>query len=105
MTVRLTVKADRDMDFIRVKDERAACMEPDTQLSGYRWSNGVGYYQVNRDASTEFFIDRMPKGTYTLEYTVYLDRSGTYQAGAATIQSVYAPEFSGRTGGQTLTVE
>lgn len=105
MTVRLTVKADRDMDFIRVKDERAACMEPDTQLSGYRWSNGVGYYQVNRDASTEFFIDRMPKGTYTLEYTVYLDRSGIYQAGAATIQSVYAPEFSGHTGGQTLTVE
>lgn len=105
MTVRLTIKADRDMDFIRVKDERAACMEPDTQLSGYRWSNGVGYYQVNRDASTEFFIDRMPKGTYTLEYTVYLDRSGTYQAGAATIQSVYAPEFSGHTGGQTLTVE
>lgn len=105
MTVRLTIKADRDMDFIRVKDERAACMEPDTQLSGYRWSNGLGYYQVNRDASTEFFIDRMPKGTYTLEYTVYLDRSGTYQAGAATIQSVYAPEFSGRTGGQTLTVE
>lgn len=105
MTVRLTIKADRDMDFIRVKDERAACMEPDTQLSGYRWSNGLGCYQVNRDASTEFFIDRMPKGTYTLEYTVYLDRSGTYQAGAATIQSVYAPEFSGRTGGQTLTVE
>lgn len=105
LTVRLTVKADRDMDFIRVKDERAACMEPDTQLSGYRWSNGLGYYQVNRDASTEFFIDRMPKGTYTLEYTVYLDRSGTYQAGAAIIQSVYAPEFSGHTGGQTLTVE
>lgn len=105
MTVRLTVKADRDMDFIRVKDERAACMEPDTQLSGYRWSNGLGCYQVNRDASTEFFIDRMPKGTYTLEYTVYLDRSGIYQAGAATIQSVYAPEFSGHTGGQTLTVE
>lgn len=105
LTVRLTVKADRDMDFIRVKDERAACMEPDMQLSGYRWSNGLGYYQVNRDASTEFFIDRMPKGTYTLEYTVYLDRSGTYQAGAVTIQSVYAPEFSGHTGGQTLTVE
>lgn len=105
MTVRLTIKADRDMDFIRVKDERAACMEPDTQLSGYRWSNGLGCYQVNRDASTEFFIDRMPKGTYTLEYTVYLDRSGIYQAGAATIQSVYAPEFSGHTGGQTLTVE
>ena len=93
------------MDFIRVKDERAACMEPDTQLSGYRWSDGLGYYQVNRDASTEFFIDRLPIGSYILEYTVYLDRTGTYQAGAAPIQSVYAPEFSGHTEGQTLTVE
>lgn len=105
LTVRLTVKADRDMDFIRIKDERAACMEPENQLSGYHWNNGLGYYQVNRDASTELFIDRMPKGTYTLEYEVYLDRAGNYQAGVATIQSVYAPEFSGHTGGQSLTVE
>lgn len=93
------------MDFIRIKDERAACMEPENQLSGYHWNNGLGYYQVNRDASTELFIDRMPKGTYTLEYEVYLDRAGNYQAGVATIQSVYAPEFSGHTGGQSLTVE
>ena len=53
----------------------------------------------------QLFIDRMPKGTYMLEYEVYLDRAGNYQAGVATIQSVYAPEFSGHTGGQSLTVE
>ena len=64
-----------------------------------------GILSGNRDASTELFIDRMPKGTYTLEYEVYLDRAGNYQAGVATIQSVYAPEFSGHTGGQSLTVE
>lgn len=105
LTVRLTVTADRDMDFVRIKDERAACMESGSALSGYQWNGGLGTYRVNRDASTEFFVDRMPKGTYTLEYDVYLDRTGTYQAGAAIIQSVYAPEFCGHTAGQTLAVE
>ena len=60
---------------------------------------------MNKDASTEFFIDQMRKGTYVLEYTVYLDRSGTYQAGIATIQSAYAPEFNGHTDGVELTIE
>lgn len=105
LTVRLTVRADRDMDFVQIKDERASCMEPAVQLSGYYWNGGIGYYQVNKDASTEFFIDRMRKGTYVLEYTVYLDRPGTYQAGIATIQSAYAPEFNGHTDGVELTIE
>lgn len=105
VTVRLTVSADRDMDFVQVKDERAACMEPEQQLSGYGWSGGIGYYRVSRDASTSFFIDRMRKGTYQLEYTVYIDRAGTYQAGSATVQSAYAPEYSGYTAGETLTVK
>ena len=105
LIVRLTVKADRDMDFVQIKDERASCMEPAVQLSGYHWNGGIGYYQVNKDASTEFFIDQMRKGTYVLEYTVYLDRPGTYQAGIATIQSAYAPEFNGHTDGVELTIE
>jgi hypothetical protein len=105
VTVRLTISADRDMDFIQVKDERAACMEPEQQLSGYHWGGGIGYYLVSRDASTSFFIDQLRKGTYQLEYTVYIDRVGTYQAGIATIQSAYAPEYSGHTVGETLIVE
>lgn len=103
--VRLTVSADRDMDFIQIKDERAACMEPEEQLSGYRWGNGLDYYCISRDASTQFFIDKMRKGTYTLEYTVTIDRSGTYQAGTATIQSAYAPEYAGHTEGMRWEVE
>lgn len=104
LTVRLTIKADRDMDFIQIKDSRAACMEPTEQLSGYRMGNGIGYYQVNRDASTEFFIDKLRKGTHIIEYTVYVDRSGTYQAGTATVQSAYAPEFGGHSESMELNV-
>ncbi len=105
LTVRLTVRADRDMDFVQIKDDRAACMEPAETLSGYRWNSTLGYYQATKDASAQFFIDRMRKGTYTIEYDVFINRAGEYQAGIATIQSAYAPEFGGHTTGTQVLVK
>lgn len=105
ITVRLTVKADRDMDFVQIKDDRAACMEPLQAVSRFRWGNGLGYYQATKDASTQFFIDQMRKGTYVIEYQVYVNRTGEYQAGIATVQSAYAPEFGGHTRGYRVMVE
>ena len=105
ITVRLTVKADCDMDFVQIKADRAACMEPLQAVSGFRWGNGLGYYQATKDASTQFFIDQMRKGTYVIEYQVYVNRTGEYQAGIATVQSAYAPEFGGHTRGYRVMVE
>ena len=105
LTVRLTLRADRDMDFVCLKDERAACMEPVPQISGYEWSDGLGRYRVSGDAATTFFMDYLRKGTYVIEYEVHVDRSGVYQAGTSEIQSVYAPEFGSHTEGHTLYIE
>ena len=105
LTVRLTLRADRDMDFVCLKDERAACMEPVRQISGYEWSDGLGRYRVSGDAATTFFMDYLRKGTYVIEYEVHVDRSGVYQAGTSEIQSVYAPEFGSHTEGHTLYIE
>lgn len=105
LTVRLTLRADRDMDFVCLKDERAACMEPVRQISGYEWSDGLGRYRVSGDAATTFFMDYLRKGTYVIEYEVHVDRSGVYQAGTSEIQSVYAPEFGSHTEGYTLYIE
>ena len=104
VTVRLVLTADRDMDFIQVKDGRAACMEPVESLSGYRWQDGTGYVRMVRDASTLFFIDRLRKGTHVLEYDVFIDRAGTFQTGLATVQSAYAPEWTAHTAGRRWTV-
>ena len=93
------------MDFVQIKDNRAACLEPISSASGYRWENGLGYYCSVKDAATLYFIDHLPKGTYTLEQTFYIDRTGYYQAGIATIQCAYAPEFVGHTEGSLLRVE
>jgi hypothetical protein len=105
LTVRLTVVADRDMDFVQVKDERAACLEPVDALSGYRWNGQVGCYQETKDASTSFYLDRMRKGAYELTYDVYVTSSGVYQQGIATARSVYAPEFGGHSSSSTLVIQ
>lgn len=104
ITVRLTVSSDREMDFVQLKDERAACMEPVDVLSGYHWQKDVGYYQVTRDASTSFFVDKLRKGTHVFEYEVYITSPGEYKLGLGTVQSVYAPEMTAHTAGGRLCV-
>lgn len=105
ITVRLTLTSDRDMDFVQLKDERASCLEPVDVLSAYRWNNGVGYYQVTKDASTSFFFEQLRKGTHVLEYDVFVTSPGEYLQGVATVQSVYAPEYVGHSDAVKLKVK
>lgn len=99
--VRITVKADRDYDFVQVVDKRAACLEPVQQLTGYGW----GYYCTSKDYTTNFYFDRMSKGTHIIEKEYYVDREGSYGTGICTVQCAYAPEFVARDRAQTITVE
>ena len=99
ITVCITVSTDRDMDFVRIKDEKPACLEVASQLSSYSWCEGLSFYRVNKDASVEFFVDSMRKGTYTLSYDTFVTRSGVYISGPASIISVYAPQFGSHTEG------
>lgn len=103
--VRLTIKADRGMEFVHLKDMRASCFEPQQVISGIKWSNSLIYYQSTKDASTNFYFDRLPKGTYVLEYPVFVNRTGEYANGITTIQCMYAPEFASHTQGITVTVK
>lgn len=102
LVVRYVITADRDYEYVVLKDGRAACCEPVEGQSGYVWRNGLGYYRTVRDASTEYYIDRLPKGTYVIETVLYVDRPGSYSAGLATLQCVYATEYTSHTGGIRL---
>ena len=102
---RLTIRVDRAMDFVQLKDQRAACFEPIGSLSGYRWNNGIGYYVDIKDASTNFFFDSLGKGVYVLEYSYRVSRAGTYETGLATLQSAYAPEYASHSGSTTVEVQ
>jgi len=98
--VRITIEADRDYDFVQVSDKRAACLEPLGQLSGYHW----GYYCAPRDNVTNYYFDRMAKGTHIVETEYYVDRTGTYQTGTCTVQCAYSPEYTARAAARQFTV-
>lgn len=106
VVVRLVVRADRDMEFVQLKDMRAACFEPVNSRSGMVWNGGNAvYYQAVKDASTNLYFDVLPRGTYVIEYQVYVNRIGEYKNGITTLQSAYAPEFVSHTAGIKVTVE
>ena len=103
--IRLVLKTDRDMEYVHLKDMRAASMEPVNVLSEYKWQDGLGYYESTRDAATNFFIDHLAKGTYVFEYPVYVTHTGIFSVGTANIQCMYAPEFSAHSEGTRITVK
>ncbi|WP_294617365.1 alpha-2-macroglobulin family protein [uncultured Bacteroides sp.] len=101
---RLTLRLDRAMDFIQLKDQRGACFEPIGSLSGYRWSNGFGFYVEVEDTGANFFFDHLGKGVYVLEHSYRVARGGTYETGLATVQCAYAPEYASHTAGGTVVI-
>ncbi len=102
---RLSIRVDRPMDFVQLKDQRGACFEPIGGISGYRWNNGLGYYVDIKDASTNFFFDHLGKGVYVLEYSYRVSRAGTYETGLATMQCAYAPEYASHSASMTIIIK
>ncbi len=105
VTVRIEISVDRDMEYVHLKDMRASCFEPVDYLSGYRYKAGLGYYQGIKDASMNFFIDYLRKGTYVFEYELVVAQKGNFSNGVTTIQSMYAPEFTSHSEGVRVTVK
>lgn len=113
VTIRLIIDADRDYDCVEVCDNRAACLEPIEQISGYRSAvtggtargSYSGYYRITHDNRTEFFFDRLAKGTHIIDTEYYVDRTGLYQQGSCTVKCSYAPEFSALSAAETLEIK
>jgi len=103
--VRIELRSDRDMEFVHMKDMRAAGFEPINVISRYKWQDGLGYYEATKDASTNFFFDYLPKGVYVFEYDLRVNNAGEFSNGITTIQSMYAPEFSSHSEGVRVEVE
>ncbi|WP_181248540.1 MG2 domain-containing protein [Flavobacterium magnum] len=99
VTIRLVVTANEDVEYIHLKDLRASCFEPVDVLSGYEWKDGVGFYKSTKDTATHFFFAKMLKGTYVFQYDVRVNNAGDFATGIATVESLYAPEFSSHSTG------
>jgi uncharacterized protein YfaS (alpha-2-macroglobulin family) len=103
--VRIELRNDRPMEFVHMKDMRAAGFEPINVLSQYKWQDGLGYYESTKDASTNFFFDYLPKGVFVFEYDLRVNNKGDFSNGISTIQSMYAPEFSSHSEGVRVKVD
>ena len=93
LVVRITLRTDRDMDYVVLKDQRASCLEPTVQKSGYHCEDGICFYQSPKDAAQYYFFDHLVKGTFVFEYPLWVTHAGDFMTGLATVQCLYAPEF------------
>jgi hypothetical protein len=105
LRVRLALESDRSLEFVHLRDQRPAALEPVNQLSGAAWTDGVHYYQSPRDAATHFFIDFLPAGKFVFRYELKVSYAGEFSGGLSTAQCMYAPEFAARSAGQRIVVE
>ncbi|GAB2857058.1 alpha-2-macroglobulin family protein [Hymenobacter ruber] len=104
LVVRLVLRTDRALEYVHLKDQRAAGLEPIGQTSGYRYQNGLGYYESPRDAATNFFLGEVPRGTHVFEYRLRASQAGDFSGGLSQVQCLYAPEFGAQSAGVRLRV-
>jgi len=104
LTIRIVLRTDRYVDYVHLKDLRAAGLEPVEAISGYRWQGGLGYYQSIKDVAMHFFFDRIAPGTYTFEYDLRVTHAGDFSNGVTTAMCMYAPEFSSHSEGLRVKV-
>lgn len=105
IVVRIELDVDRDMEYIHLKDARSSSFEPVSVISTYKYQDRLWYYQVTKDASTNFFIPWLSKGSYVFEYSLRVTHRGDFSNGITTIQCMYAPEFSSHSEGVRIKVE
>lgn len=103
--VRIELRVDRDMEYVHLKDMRAAGFEPTTTISTYKYQDGLYYYESTRDLATNFFIGYLGKGTYVFEYDLRVSQKGDFSNGLTTIQCMYAPEFASHSEGIRVVVK
>ncbi len=103
--VRIELRVDREMEYVHMKDMRASAFEPINVISQYKYQDGLGYYQTTKDASTNFFFDHLPKGTYVFQYSLRVSAEGSFSNGITTIQCMYAPEFMSHSKGLRVKIK
>ncbi len=103
--VLLTVENNRDMEYVVLKDERAACFEPVEALSGRSVIDGIWLYKEVRNTETNLFVPFLRSGKFQVSYDCRISQEGEFAAGIATLQSQYAPTLTAHSAGKQLEVK
>ncbi len=102
--VQLSLKAKHPMEYVHLRDPRPAGFEPTSATSRHRWNLGLYWYEEIRDSGANFFFERLPQGEYPFKYRLRATTAGTFKAAPATVQPMYAPEFTGYSAGRTIKI-
>lgn len=105
LRVRLNVQCDRNLEYVELKEFRAACLEPVSTASGWVWSAGLSYYVAINNSHNAVYIDRLEKGKYLIDADYYVTNPGSFTLAPSVLQCLYAPEFRATSPGQRLTVK
>lgn len=105
IVVRIELRVNQSMEYVHMKDMRAAGLEPINVISRYKYQGGLGYYESTRDAATNFFFAYLPEGTWVFEYPLRVNLPGDFSNGITTIQCMYAPEFTSHSAGLRIHVK
>ena len=103
--VHLSIRARHQAEYVHLRDPRPSGCEPATLTSGYKWDLGLVRYEEIRDSGTNFFVEWLPEGEYTLKHRMRCAMAGTFKAAPATLQSMYAPEFAAYSAGTLVTIK
>lgn len=103
--VQLELFSDRNMQFLCVKDLHASGTEPLQLFGKHQRKHGISFYESNKDVSTNFYIDYLPKGIYQFEYPLYVTHSGKFSTGIASVQCMFAPQYCSYTESNTIVVQ
>lgn len=103
--VQLSIRAKHAAEYVHLRDPRGAGFEPEALHSQYKWDLGIVWYEEVRDSGTNFFFEWLPAGEYTFRYRLRANMAGTFRVAPAVLQSMYAPEFTAYSAGNTLEVE
>lgn len=104
-----SIWSEKNRSFVRLSVPRAACMRPESQLSG--WSGGwlrplsYGLYNISPYAYREvkadrtlYWIDVFPEENSKIEEVLFVTQEGRFAAPVAEIESLYAPHYRANAG-------
>ncbi len=115
LRVKLELEAQADMSWVAVEDPvpggatilgsgvggQSVLLARQERNTGFAWPA----FEERRFDSFRAYYRFVPKGRWSVEYTVRLNNPGTFQLPATRVEAMYAPEMLGETPNAPLTVE
>lgn len=105
LLVRMHIANEQAMDFVHLRDALPAGFEPQNLLSACQWKAGLFFYRTPSDQAVDYFISHLPKGSYIIDYKLFVSAQGVLSVGPVSIQSAYEPAFGAHSKGATIRVQ